>query len=331
MFIKSYHCIFLTTLTFGTITAISANSWFTSWLGLEINLISIIPLILTKINKNLTEAAIKYFLIQAMASTLLIISVNSNFVSSESSILFSSELLIIFALLIKSGIPPFHFWFPEITNNLNWVQCFLLFTWQKIAPLLLISCIKLSKILIIVALAVSVGAIGGLNQIQLKPLLAYSRIAHSGWIILAAAFRLSLWLTYFVIYSLLSYTIVFTAFKSNLKKISDFSSWEETYLNKCLFSINILSLGGLPPFLGFAAKLSILAIIIPIKLNLLLLTIVLISLISLFYYLRLTYRFLINSPLHKPAYFNSIASPKNSILITCTSLNIIAPIIICLI
>src|ERR1700678_2903927 len=96
--------MFLNFLFIGTTVAVSANSWLTCWLGLEINLIRMIPLILNKLIFNLTEAAIKYFIVQTMASIIFIVRTvfSINFLSFN--YLSIAELLIISALIIKAGI-----------------------------------------------------------------------------------------------------------------------------------------------------------------------------------------------------------------------------------
>jgi NADH:ubiquinone oxidoreductase subunit 2 (subunit N) len=83
---------------------------------------------LIKLTKPLTEAAIKYFLVQAIASTLIIVRVASNLFSSQALVLETSESLLLVSLLIKAGTPPLHFWFTDISTKLNWSQCIILFT-----------------------------------------------------------------------------------------------------------------------------------------------------------------------------------------------------------
>lgn len=305
--------------------AITANSWFTAWLGLEINLISIAPLMLIKVTKNFTEAVIKYFLVQAMASTILITSTLFNFFRERILTIETLEILLVIAFSLKAGIPPFHFWFPEIINKLNWTQSFILFTWQKVAPLLLLSAINLNKLVLCASLAVILGSLGGLNQLLLKPLLAYSSISHRGWILLACITSSPIWLNYFLIYSLLSYCIIFMIITTGASKVNHVSQRQTTPILKATFILNILSLGGLPPFLGFLAKISVLMILSSIRLTLLILIFVLVTLISLFFYLRLTYTFSMKTSSPKHPTLEKQLSIKRSLLIWCTSLNILAP------
>lgn len=296
MFLKNYHLVFLTSLTVGTIIAISSNSWFTCWVGLEINLIRIIPLILIKLSKNLTEVAIKYFLTQAIASLILIFSISINFLFSENNILEIIEIFIACSLTLKRGIAPFHFWFPQISNLLNWTQCLILFTWQKIAPLLLIFSLRTKIIFFIRIISSLTGALGGLNQNLAKTLIAYSSITHRGWILLGCSLRISCWINYFLIYSFISFIILSYFFSNQIIFSNQIFNSSESRYNKNIMTINFLSLGGLPPLLGFFAKISILLISIKIKIWLILIPLILSSLISLFFYTRLIYSsFIISS------------------------------------
>lgn len=297
MFFKNYQILFISILIRGTIIAISANSWFTRWLGLEINLISIIPLILSKLRPRITEASIKYFLSQAIASILLIFGINIKFMRQEIIRLENMEIILSSALLIKAGLAPFHFWFPQVRIFLNWFQCLLIFTWQKIAPLILISSLRLKTALLARALSALTGALGGLNQKNIKLILTYSSISHRAWIIVSCVSRLKAWFVYFFIYTFLSFSIILFFFSNQIYFINNVFSRSDSFFNKTILTLNLLSLGGLPPLLGFSAKLRI--IIISLKINLLIIFIPLIlrRLISLFFYFRVIYsNFIFSNP-----------------------------------
>jgi len=307
--------------------AISANTWFTCWLGLEINLISMLPLILIGATRHIVEAAIKYFLIQALASIILIISATLRVSFSSSLKIRTTETLIFLALLLKAGIPPLHYWFPNIINNINWLQCFILFTWQKVAPLLLLSIFKINKIIIIAIISIIVGTVGGLNQVIIKTLLTYSSITHRSWLLISAASSSIICLFYFVIYCILSASIIFIVLKSPVKKINDMAYWKETLIHKYLIIFNLLALGGLPPFLGFLAKLSVIIILIKINVKLLILIFIMISLISLFYYFRVIYSLVLNKHTKKIITINSTSKASFGFLIFVATSNIIIPLI----
>jgi len=327
MFIKSYLYLFITTLILGSLIAIRANSWFTSWIGLEINLMSMAPIMLNKINKNLTEACLKYFLVQALASTILIAGTTLNASTSQVLTLEVTETLVLISLLIKAGAPPLHFWFPELINKLNWTQCFILFTWQKVAPLLLLACVKLNKLVVVTTLAVVTGSLGGLNQTLSKSLIAYSSIAHSGWILVASKLRLTVWVNYFLIYTLLSYRIVHTLHKTSTQSITEIGNWQERIFYRCLFSFSMLSLGGLPPFLGFLAKVSVISLASFRGMKILIFVFVITSLISLFFYLRLIYTYALSGTKNKILFSSNHPTQTRTTLIGCAALNVLIPLI----
>lgn len=285
------------------------------------------PLILIKISRSYSEAILKYFLVQALASTILIVSILTglNIVKILAPLI--TEVITSVALAIKAGVPPFHFWFPEVSNKLNWTQCFIIFTWQKVAPLILLSITSFSLVSFLILMAVVIGALGGLNQIYIKILLAYSRISHRGWLIIASVSAIKLWTGYFIVYSFLSICIIFSLRGTHLTKISQLSEINFDIILKYRFALNLLSLGGLPPLLGFLAKLSVLAFILKLKLSALALIFIMCSLSSLYYYLRLIYSFVINSETIKPPVLSLGDKYKSNLLTVCTALNILAPIL----
>lgn len=194
-------------------------------------------------------------------------------------------------LLLKRGAAPFHFWFPGVMEGLNWINNLILITWQKIAPLILISYIIINKFLvIIIILSVLVGSIGGLSQTSLRKILAFSSINHLGWILAAIISSENLWITYFLLYAFLSFNLIyiFNAFKLfHLNQI--FSLFSNFPIIKFFLIISLLSLGGLPPFLGFLPKW---LVIQNIAINNIIFTVIIIvclTLLTLYYYMRICY------------------------------------------
>nr|AWH62910.1 NADH dehydrogenase subunit 2 [Hydrotaea leucostoma] len=283
--------MFLYILMMGTMISISANSWLGAWMGLEINLLAFIPLMSD--NKLMsTEASLKYFLTQALASSVFLFAVilfllNSNKLNSN----YFMEMILFSSLLLKSGSAPFHFWFPNVMEGLSWTNSLILMTWQKIAPLMLISYIIFKPLMILsIILSSIIGALGGLNQTSLRKLMAYSSINHLSWMLMAMYNSTILWMTYFMFYSLLTFSMIYMF---NMFKISHinqlFSLFYYNKMMKFMLFFNLLSLGGLPPFLGFLPKM---LVIQSLTLNnqLFLLTImVIMTLITLYFYMRLCY------------------------------------------
>lgn len=336
MFIKNYQVIFFSTIVIGTIMAISSNSWITAWIGLEINLIRIIPLFLAHSNRKSTEAAIKYFIVQAFASIFLIFF--SSLRLSSSLIFFAQNLtrVVLISLIIKSGIAPFHFWFPQVIYISSWFMGFMILVWQKIAPFVLISYFN-DKILVTLAIFMSaiVGGLGGLITLNIKLIITYSSIIHSRWILILTSIDLILWVNYFFIYSTLSAVVILISYKLSLNIIKDIYSSPQNLSIKIIFSINFLSLGGLPPFLGFYAKASAIIISINYFSAWLLLSLIFLSLVSLFYYIKIMYNFSINNVaqinifLNKKIINRSLFSLNSLILISLAG-NIFIPFLVLL-
>nr|UPX88668.1 NADH dehydrogenase subunit 2 [Leuctra fusca] len=289
--------LFFMSLMGGTLITISANSWFGAWMGLEINLLSFIPLMTNSSNLTTTEASLKYFLIQAIASATLLYSVIiGTIIFNVNDSLYSPNLflttLINTTLLLKTGAAPFHFWFPGVMEGLNWMNGLILMTWQKIAPLMLLSYnISLNNFTISVIVACMViGSLGGLNQTSLRKILAYSSINHLGWMIAAITISDVLWGLYFSMYVFLSTAIIFIMNTFKMYHLNQIFSLN--YLNpqiKFAFFTTFLSLGGLPPFLGFLPKWMVIQTLSEMKFLYLISIMVVLTLITLFYYLRVTF------------------------------------------
>nr|YP_009731694.1 NADH dehydrogenase subunit 2 [Carpophilus pilosellus]QHR79642.1 NADH dehydrogenase subunit 2 [Carpophilus pilosellus] len=292
---KFYKIIFFNTMIFGTLMTISAMSWFTMWMGLEINLLSIIPLM--KSNKNLfpSEASIKYFITQTMASTIILLAIIMNlnieeFIPQNSQLF--SNMMMNSGLMTKMGAAPFHYWFPEVMEGLNWNTCLIMLIWQKIAPMIILMynlnmTIFLSMIIIISAL---ISGTIGLNQISLRKIMTYSSINHIGWMIGSMLQSTSIWMIYFITYSVISINIILI-FKTysifSIKQIFNVLNHEKSM--KFLFILNFLSLGGIPPFLGFLPKWFTINYLIENNFYFLSAILIVLTLITLYFYIRVTF------------------------------------------
>jgi NADH-ubiquinone oxidoreductase chain 2 len=287
--------LFIFTLIVGTLIAVSATSWLGAWIGLEINLLSFIPLISSSKSQFSTEAALKYFLTQALASSLLlfIILVLAVVVGWTVTIsLFTLNLFVSSSLLLKIGAAPFHFWFPGVMEGLTWFNGLFLITWQRIAPLILISYTFDINIftLVVITCSVLIGSLGGFNQTSLRKIIAYSSINHLGWILRALLLGESYWRFYFLFYTFLSFLVISLFHYSHLSHINQiFGLPSNNPLLKLSLFTSLLSLGGLPPFLGFFPKWIVIQGLIGQGLSFLVGTIVIITLITLYYYLRVGY------------------------------------------
>nr|YP_010165052.1 NADH dehydrogenase subunit 2 [Mythimna loreyi]QRN71757.1 NADH dehydrogenase subunit 2 [Mythimna loreyi]UNP54537.1 NADH dehydrogenase subunit 2 [Mythimna loreyi] len=278
-------------LFFSTLISISSNSWFGCWIGLEINLLSFIPLISNSNNLLSTEASLKYFLTQSIASInflfviLIKMTLMKNFeMNNFISIMMNSSML------MKMGSTPFHFWFPNIVEGLSWMNNFILMTWQKITPMIILSYyLNNNFIIIIIIMNIVIGAIGGLNQTSLRKLMAFSSINNLGWMLSSIMISETLWFFYIFMYSFMISIMCFLFYILNMYFINQLFINNMNFFIKINLLINFLSLGGLPPFIGFFPKWIIINFLINNNMYLLTFIFIMMSLIMLFFYIRISY------------------------------------------
>nr|AGC94475.1 NAHD dehydrogenase subunit 2 [Scolopocryptops sp. 1 YG-2013] len=307
--------MFLGLLVISAIVTMSASSWFTAWMGLEVNLMMMIPLMANKHNKMSSEASMKYFMTQTMASSFLMLGILILITPTIWNFNIWSSIIIVSSLATKLGAAPFHFWLPSTMMNLTWLNCILLMTWQKIAPLCLMMSSKINLTTPIIVLSTFIGALGGFNQTNLKKILAYSSIGHIGWMLTAMMINEDLLIMYFSLYSLMVSTMSLVFLSNNMTSSSSIIQSSKTDNTNMFIFLNMLSLGGLPPFLGFLPKWLVIENIM-FHYPMLSIFLIITSLITLFYYVRLTYSsfLLINTPSILKMFQKS--SPMNFILTT---------------
>lgn len=192
---------------------------------------------------------------------------------------------VIFIILsYKIGAGPFFFWFPRLCSSLEWSSCYILMLFQKFLPLLLISLFVNLLIWIIVIVRLLVGVIGSFNQVDLKQLIAYSSVHHLGWIIIIIVKDNLRWIVYLIMYGLLLIRVVLLLYKSDIINVRILVNNKR----KIIFIIRMLSIGGIPPMLGFFLKWMALINVVNISL-IFLIILVLVSVIILYVYIRIVY------------------------------------------
>nr|YP_009351326.1 NADH dehydrogenase subunit 2 [Crenetermes albotarsalis]AQP29286.1 NADH dehydrogenase subunit 2 [Crenetermes albotarsalis] len=299
---NSTKVLLLITLVGGMLVSVSSNSWLGAWIGLEINLMSFIPLMSNVKNMYNTEASLSYFIVQVLASATLLFMVVMKTLTED---LFSFDsnpyapMVISTPLLLKSGAAPFHWWFPGVMEGLSWENCALLMTVQKATPLMLLSyLIEINTfMLMIILMSTIVGSVGGLNQTSMRKILTYSSINHTGWMLIALTTSENMWMVYFAIYSILALTVVLAIKLSGVSFINQtmMTNKDITTIKFMMFT-SLLSLGGLPPFLGFLPKWIVIQAMITNNLAPLATIVVVTSLLTLYYYLKISYSsFMISS------------------------------------
>nr|YP_009700548.1 NADH dehydrogenase subunit 2 [Xenopus vestitus]QEQ13619.1 NADH dehydrogenase subunit 2 [Xenopus vestitus] len=289
----------LTSLTLGTIFTVSSSHWLLAWMGLEINTLAIIPLMTQHKHPRAIEASTKYFLTQATASALLLFSsLNNAWLTGEWSIMDLTNPLscttMTIAICMKLGLAPFHFWLPEVLQGLNLTTGLILSTWQKLAPMAILyqiaPTLNTPLLLTIGITSTLVGGWGGLNQTQLRKIMAFSSIAHLGWMASILPFSPQLMILNLTIYLIMTSTMFLTLKTISSTKISSLAtSWSKTPTTTALSLLTLLSLGGLPPLSGFLPKWLIIQELTSQNTTILATVLALSALLSLFFYLRLSY------------------------------------------
>nr|QRK25817.1 NADH dehydrogenase subunit 2 [Rana omeimontis] len=290
--------IFLLSLAIGTTLTLSSFHWLLAWIGLEINTLAIIPLMTKTPHPRVIEAATKYFLTQAAASALILFSTIKNaWLTGEWNINSLTGLpmnAFSIAIMMKLGLAPLHFWMPEVLQGISLSTGLILSTWQKIAPMtLLLQTSHLLNLNLTIALGLTsilIGGWGGIGQTQIRKIMAFSSIGHLGWIIIIMKFDPQLALFNFILYIIMTAAMFMSLTVMSTTKMSQISnSWPKTPALSASTMLVMLSLAGLPPLTGFAPKLLITLELVKQNATLLASVTMFISLLALFFYLRLTY------------------------------------------
>nr|AFH55727.1 NADH dehydrogenase subunit 2 [Galbula dea]AFH55728.1 NADH dehydrogenase subunit 2 [Galbula dea]AFH55729.1 NADH dehydrogenase subunit 2 [Galbula dea]AFH55731.1 NADH dehydrogenase subunit 2 [Galbula dea]AFH55733.1 NADH dehydrogenase subunit 2 [Galbula dea] len=304
----SPHTSLISTLSIllGTTLTISSNHWVTAWAGLEINTLAIIPLISKSHHPRAIEASIKYFLTQAAASTLILFSSTINaWATGQWDITQLTHpiacTLLTAAIAMKLGLAPFHFWFPEVLQGSPLITALLLSTIMKFPPttilLLTSNSLKPSLLVAMAITSVALGGWMGLNQTQVRKILAFSSIAHLGWMTSIIVFSPKLTLLTFYMYILITSAVFLGANTTNSLTLSTaMTSWTKTPPLNATLMLTLLSLAGLPPLSGFLPKWLIIHELTKQEMTTTATILALLSLLSLFFYLRLTYYSTITMP-----------------------------------
>nr|YP_011014773.1 NADH dehydrogenase subunit 2 [Fulgoraria chinoi]WQB41279.1 NADH dehydrogenase subunit 2 [Fulgoraria chinoi] len=302
--------LFMLVMMSGTIFSISSIHWLGIWAGLEINLIGFLPMLVYQKSISESESAVKYFIIQALGSGLLMLGSLITCGSSFTWDMYSSShvwsilglVAMMSGLCIKMGLFPFHYWFPGVMAGLPWLPCLLLTTWQKVAPLfLVVSLFDLSQSYwLIVCLCLAsvgsslIGGIGGMNQTQVRALLAYSSIGHLGWIMFSIIHGEWVMKTYFSIYVLISVCMFLGLWYADSGMMKNLDSLKDFSFAQLSVMVLFLSLGGLPPLLGFISKWLVMMVSTSSSYLSFLLILIVGSLMSLFYYLSLFFSMILS-------------------------------------
>ncbi|MCP4187889.1 MAG: NADH-quinone oxidoreductase subunit NuoN [Gammaproteobacteria bacterium] len=313
--------------TLGMLIMTSAHSFLMIYLGLELLSLSLYAMIAFN-RKSLiaSESAMKYFVLGAMASGLLLYGISIfygmtgtlNINQLATVVMAQSEqnpvalgfalTFIVVGLSFKLGAVPFHMWLPDIYQGSPTSVTLFIGTAPKIAGfamairLLVDGLSELqvdwSQMLMVLAIAsMALGNIIAIAQTNFKRMLAYSTISHVGFILLgilagnANGYSSAMFYTLtYAITALVAFGILILLNRKGFEaeNISDLSGLNHTNpWYAAMLAIAMFSMAGVPPTVGFYAKLTVLQSVISVDMVWLAVTAVLFSVIGLFYYLRI--------------------------------------------
>nr|AAV32554.1 NADH dehydrogenase subunit 2 [Apaloderma narina] len=331
--------ISITSMLIGTTITISSNHWAMAWTGLEINTLAIIPFISKSHHPRAIEASTKYFLVQAAASaTLLFSSMTNAWTTGQWDITQltnpTSCLLLTLAIATKLGLVPFHFWYPEVLQGSSMLTALLLSTLMKFPPitLLFLTSQSLNPFLLtmLAILSTALGGWMGLNQTQTRKILAFSSISHLGWMAIIIIYNPKLTMLTFYTYFLITSTVFLSMNKTNTLKLSTLMiSWTKVPMLNAMLLLTLLSLAGLPPLTGFMPKWFIIQELTKQDMAPSATLIAMLSLLSLFFYLRLAYYSTITLPPNPANHMKQWYTSKptsTSIAITATLSSMLLPL-----
>lgn len=310
----------------GMMVMVSANHFLVLYLGLELYTLPLMAMIaLRRDEGRCQEAAMKYFTLSALSSGILLYGVSLLFGALGTLSLTSMgaaiahmqghELLLLFSLVFiitgmafKLGMIPFHMWVPDVYEGAPTLVVLFMSSVPKIAALALtLRILSLampslmvhwqSLFLVLAVLSMLLGNLVAIAQTNLKRLLAYSSIAHMGYMSLGViagtpeGFHAAMF--YAVTYALMSMAAFGMLIALNqqgivVETLDDLKGLSSQHrLFAFLMLMIVFSMAGIPPFVGFFAKLTVLMALVHAHLVWLALFALVCAIIGAYYYLRM--------------------------------------------
>jgi len=338
--------------TLGMMVMISANHFLTVYLGLELLSLSLYALVaLNRDSVQATEAAMKYFVLGALASGLLLYGMSMIYGATgtleitavaerlyqgqaNKSILVFGLVFLVAGIAFKLGVVPFHMWIPDVYHGAPTAITLFIASAPKLAAFAIVMRMLVNGLVVLAAdwqmmliilsvLSMAIGNLAAIAQTNLKRMLAYSAISHMGFMLLGlvtgviggdARFALNAYsssMFYVITYVLTSVgtfgmilLLARAGFESDLlddfKGLNKRSPWFAAMMMMMMFSM-----AGIPFFVGFFAKFSVLQAVVAAGYMWLAIAAVIFSLIGAFYYLRVVKLMYFDqpndpSPIHAP-------------------------------
>uniref|UniRef100_UPI0030E28CC8 NADH dehydrogenase subunit 2 n=1 Tax=Ctenothrips transeolineae TaxID=3045420 RepID=UPI0030E28CC8 len=281
--------IFILSLISSMIICMSTNSFLGIWMSMEINLFSFIPLISMNNMMNSEKSTTLYFLIQSISSTIILFSMiymNLTIYLKDFMI-----MILLMGMFMKLSLFPFHFWMISMLEGLTWDLCFILMTIQKIIPLFSMMLIINKKIIIILCILNScLSSINGMSMFSMRKIMGFSSMNNLSLILISLMMSKKMFKIYFFIYVLMTLmcTKMFKVYNINFL-FQTMNMYKYNKINNLNMLMVILSMAGIPPFLGFMPKL--LMVMKMIELNMIFLSamIMIFNTLATYFYIRISF------------------------------------------
>jgi NADH-quinone oxidoreductase subunit N len=312
----------------GMMVMVSANHLLTLYLGLELLSLALYGMVaLQRDSAVATEAAMKYFVLGALASGMLLYGMSMLYGATGSLELTRMALVIssgaannhilVFALVFivagigfKLGAVPFHMWVPDVYHGAPTAVTLFIGSAPELAAFAFVMRLLVSglgadylveqwqwMLIIMAVLSLAVANVTAIAQTNLKRMLAYSTISHMGFLLLgvlsgtqAGYASAMFYIVVYVLMSLGAFGMILLLSRAGFEAdtLDDFKGLNQrSPWYAAVMAVLMLSLAGLPPMVGFYAKLSVLSAVIDAGYLWLAVVAVLFSLIGAFYYLRI--------------------------------------------
>nr|YP_009710875.1 NADH dehydrogenase subunit 2 [Olidiana ritcheriina]QFZ99633.1 NADH dehydrogenase subunit 2 [Olidiana ritcheriina] len=280
MKLNSTTLLLKTMIIMGLMISMSSSNWIMIWSGLELMLMAFIP-IMNSMNIMYSESAMKYFIMQSISSTLLMMSIMTSLTMMD------NKMLMTVAMLIKLAIAPMNMWFISAIEGVEVNMLITMLITMKIMPMVVMSYMNLKmNTIIIISMVISTLLI--INQTSMKKIIGHSSVFNFT-LMLSVVSISSMWVSYLCIYSILTWSIINMMKTIKIKFVNQLMINEQSKLIKLNFWILMLSFMGMPPLLGFLNKLMVFEMMLLTKNNMLLLILIITSMMMAFKYMQLSY------------------------------------------
>nr|ATG83188.1 NADH dehydrogenase subunit 2 [Olidiana sp. 15062716] len=280
MKLNSTTLLFKTMIIMGMMISMSSSNWIMLWSGLELMLMTFIP-IMNSMSIMYTESAMKYFIMQSISSALLMMSIMTSLTIMD------NKILMTVAMLIKLAIAPTNMWFISVIEGVGDNMLMTMLITMKIMPMMIMSYMNL-KINTIIIISMVISTLLIINQTSIKKIIGHSSVFNFT-LMLSVVSTYSMWMMYLCIYSILTWSMINMMKTIKIKFVNQFMINEQSKIIKLNFWILMLSFMGMPPLLGFLNKLMVFEMMLLTKNYMILLIMIITSMIMAFKYMQLSY------------------------------------------